>query len=71
MTNGQDIGASDYHPQLAIGAADGTCQTTNLLRKARKAGSVVSPPPVLLAIVLMLIFLDSALHVSYHISPGL
>ncbi|KAF9075115.1 hypothetical protein BDP27DRAFT_1315519 [Rhodocollybia butyracea] len=34
------ISASDYHPQLAVGAADGTCTTTNLLRSTRRGGSV-------------------------------
>ncbi|KAI0063453.1 hypothetical protein BV25DRAFT_1915354 [Artomyces pyxidatus] len=31
---------SDYHPQLAIGSADGTCGTTNMLRSTRRGGSV-------------------------------
>ncbi|KAJ3934834.1 MAG: hypothetical protein NXY57DRAFT_1053525 [Lentinula lateritia] len=34
------ISASDLHPQLAVGAADGTCTTTNLLRSTRRGGSV-------------------------------
>ncbi|KAJ3763895.1 hypothetical protein EV360DRAFT_77973 [Lentinula raphanica] len=34
------ISSSDYHPQLAVGAADGTCTTTNLLRSTRRGGSV-------------------------------
>ena len=33
--------ASDYHPQLAVGAADGTCMTTNMLRSSRRGGIVV------------------------------
>ncbi|KAJ4487756.1 hypothetical protein J3R30DRAFT_3695362 [Lentinula aciculospora] len=36
----QSISASDFHPQLAVGAADGTCTTTNLLRSTRRGGSV-------------------------------
>ncbi|OBZ65716.1 Transcription factor tau subunit sfc6 [Grifola frondosa] len=34
------VGASDYHPQLAIGVTDGTCLTTNTLRSTRRGGSV-------------------------------
>ncbi|KAI0086148.1 hypothetical protein BDY19DRAFT_996057 [Irpex rosettiformis] len=34
------IGASDYHSQIAVGVADGTCQTTNSLRNMRKGGTV-------------------------------
>ncbi|KAF5389789.1 hypothetical protein D9757_003666 [Collybiopsis confluens] len=34
------ISASDYHPQLVVGAADGSCTTTNLLRSTRRGGSV-------------------------------
>ncbi|KAJ3995652.1 hypothetical protein F5050DRAFT_1573164 [Lentinula boryana] len=34
------ISSSDFHPQLAVGAADGTCTTTNLLRSTRRGGSV-------------------------------
>ncbi|KAI0747289.1 hypothetical protein BC629DRAFT_1299009 [Irpex lacteus] len=30
----------DYHPVLAIGVADGSCQTTNTLRHTRKGGIV-------------------------------
>lgn len=37
----QSLNASEYHPQLAIGVADGTCQTTNILRNTRRGGSVV------------------------------
>lgn len=37
----QSVHASDYHPQLAVGAADGSCSTTNLLRSTRRGGSVV------------------------------
>ncbi|KAJ7164647.1 hypothetical protein C8R43DRAFT_1095171 [Mycena crocata] len=32
--------ASDYHPQLAVGSADGACSTTNVLRSTRRGGSV-------------------------------
>ncbi|KAK7463100.1 hypothetical protein VKT23_007685 [Stygiomarasmius scandens] len=34
------VTASDYHPQLAVGSADGTCTTTNMLRSTRRGGSV-------------------------------
>ncbi|KAF5368890.1 hypothetical protein D9758_003108 [Tetrapyrgos nigripes] len=34
------VSACDYHPQLAVGAADGTCTTTNMLRSTRRGGSV-------------------------------
>ncbi|KAF8630441.1 hypothetical protein AX17_005418 [Amanita inopinata Kibby_2008] len=34
------ICASEYHPQLAVGSADGTCATTNTLRTTRRGGSV-------------------------------
>lgn len=34
------ISASDYHPQLAVGSADGACTTTNSLRSTRRGGSV-------------------------------
>ncbi|KAF8326928.1 hypothetical protein F5887DRAFT_1013242 [Amanita rubescens] len=34
------ISASEYHPQLAAGSADGTCATTNTLRTTRRGGSV-------------------------------
>lgn len=37
----QSLSASDYHPALAIGVADGSCQTTNTLRHTRKGGIVV------------------------------
>ncbi|KAJ3511591.1 hypothetical protein NLJ89_g4010 [Agrocybe chaxingu] len=33
------IHASDYHPQLAVGAADGSCSTTNTLRATRRGGA--------------------------------
>ncbi|KAJ6620827.1 hypothetical protein B0H10DRAFT_2020767 [Mycena sp. CBHHK59/15] len=32
--------SSDYHPQLAVGSADGVCSTTNTLRSTRRGGSV-------------------------------
>ncbi|KAI0315239.1 hypothetical protein OF83DRAFT_1164870 [Amylostereum chailletii] len=31
---------SDYHAQLAVGSADGSCHTTNMLRSARRGGTV-------------------------------
>ncbi|KAI6047829.1 hypothetical protein EDC04DRAFT_2875993 [Pisolithus marmoratus] len=34
------IHASDYHPQLAVGSADGSCSTTNLLKSTRRGGLV-------------------------------
>jgi len=34
------VSASDYHPQLAVGSADGTCCTTNGLRATRRGGYV-------------------------------
>ncbi|TFK17192.1 hypothetical protein FA15DRAFT_761163 [Coprinopsis marcescibilis] len=34
------VNASEYHPQLAIAAADGTCSTVNILRSPRRGGSV-------------------------------
>ncbi|KAL1741425.1 hypothetical protein HDZ31DRAFT_66944 [Schizophyllum fasciatum] len=34
------VAASDYHPQMAVASADGTCSTTNMLRGTRKGGSV-------------------------------
>lgn len=36
----QTVGSSDYHPQLVIGASDGTCMTANSLRSIRKGGIV-------------------------------
>ncbi|KAF9006150.1 hypothetical protein BDQ17DRAFT_1352845 [Cyathus striatus] len=36
----QTVHASDYHPQLAVGSADGTCSTTNTLKSTRRGGSV-------------------------------
>ncbi|KAI0306286.1 hypothetical protein B0F90DRAFT_1688642 [Multifurca ochricompacta] len=36
------LSASDYHPQLAVGAADGICYTTNGLRATRRGGFVPS-----------------------------
>lgn len=38
----QSAHASDYHPQLAVGASDGSCLTTNTLRSTRRGGLVVS-----------------------------
>ncbi|KAF8075956.1 hypothetical protein FPV67DRAFT_1558547 [Lyophyllum atratum] len=34
------VNASDFHPQLAVGSADGSCTTTNSLRSTRRGGSV-------------------------------
>ncbi|KAH7889341.1 hypothetical protein F5I97DRAFT_1993652 [Phlebopus sp. FC_14] len=34
------VNASDYHPQLAVGSADGSCVTTNLLKSTRRGGTV-------------------------------
>ncbi|KDQ50099.1 hypothetical protein JAAARDRAFT_142476 [Jaapia argillacea MUCL 33604] len=34
------VSASDYHPQLAVGSADGVCATTNGLKSTRRGGSV-------------------------------
>ncbi|KAF9218317.1 hypothetical protein BS17DRAFT_791722 [Gyrodon lividus] len=34
------VNASEYHPQLAIGSADGSCTTTNLLKSTRRGGAV-------------------------------
>ncbi|KAH9484533.1 Transcription factor tau subunit sfc6 [Psilocybe cubensis] len=34
------VHASDFHPQLAVGASDGTLSTTNMLRSTRRGGSV-------------------------------
>ncbi|KAG7098482.1 hypothetical protein E1B28_000427 [Marasmius oreades] len=34
------IDASDYHPQLVVGSADGSCSTTNTLRSTRRDGPV-------------------------------
>ncbi|KAF9473862.1 hypothetical protein BDN70DRAFT_885457 [Pholiota conissans] len=34
------VHASDFHPQLIAGAADGSCSTTNILRSTRRGGSV-------------------------------
>jgi len=34
------LAASDYHAQLAIGSADGSCCTTNVVKSAKRGGSV-------------------------------
>ncbi|KAF7299226.1 Pre-mRNA splicing factor [Mycena indigotica] len=34
------LSASDYHPSLAVGSADGVCSTTNTLRSTRRGSSV-------------------------------
>ncbi|KAI6153788.1 hypothetical protein BKA82DRAFT_4093973 [Pisolithus tinctorius] len=34
------VHASDYHPQLVVGSADGSCSTTNLLKSTRRGGLV-------------------------------
>ncbi|KIY47203.1 hypothetical protein FISHEDRAFT_45794, partial [Fistulina hepatica ATCC 64428] len=33
---GPSVATSDYQPQLAVGSADGSCTTTNILRGSRK-----------------------------------
>ncbi|GJE90687.1 hypothetical protein PsYK624_068310 [Phanerochaete sordida] len=35
-----DVGASDYHPQVAAAVADGSVITTNTMRNTRRGGSV-------------------------------
>ena len=37
----KSVSASDYHPQLAVGSADGSCTTTNTLKSTRRGGTVV------------------------------
>jgi transcription factor C subunit 6 len=37
----QSIATSDFHPHVAVGAADGSCQTTNLMKSTRKSEAVV------------------------------
>ncbi|KAJ7069958.1 hypothetical protein C8F01DRAFT_1246117 [Mycena amicta] len=34
------LNASEYHPSVAVGSADGVCSTTNALRSTRRGGSV-------------------------------
>ncbi|KAJ8076390.1 hypothetical protein PM082_000813 [Marasmius tenuissimus] len=34
------VSSSDFHPQLAVGSADGSCTTTNTLRSTRRDGPV-------------------------------
>ncbi|KIY46871.1 hypothetical protein FISHEDRAFT_46417 [Fistulina hepatica ATCC 64428] len=34
------VATSDYHPQLAVGSADGSCTTTNTLRGSRKGSTI-------------------------------
>ncbi|KAF9450261.1 hypothetical protein P691DRAFT_774066 [Macrolepiota fuliginosa MF-IS2] len=34
------VSSSEWHPQLAVGSADGSCLTTNLLRSTRRSGAV-------------------------------
>ncbi|KAF8495375.1 hypothetical protein JB92DRAFT_2993071 [Gautieria morchelliformis] len=34
------IATSDFHPHIAVGSADGTCQTTNVMRSTRSGGAV-------------------------------
>ncbi|KXN81270.1 Transcription factor tau subunit sfc6 [Leucoagaricus sp. SymC.cos] len=34
------ISSSEWHPQLSVGSADGSCLTTNLLRSTRRTGAV-------------------------------
>jgi transcription factor C subunit 6 len=38
----QSLATSDYHPQLAIGSADGTCTTANMLGSTRRSAGAVS-----------------------------
>lgn len=35
------ISSSEWHPQLSVGSADGSCLTTNVLRSTRRSGAVV------------------------------
>lgn len=35
------VSSSEWHPQLGVGSADGSCLTTNLLRSTRRSGSIV------------------------------
>ncbi|KAL0581909.1 hypothetical protein V5O48_000139 [Marasmius crinis-equi] len=37
---GPSVSSSDYHAQLAVGSADGSCTTTNTLRSTRRDGPV-------------------------------
>lgn len=39
------LGASEYHPGLAVAGADGSVVVTNLLRGTRRSGALVSDPP--------------------------
>jgi transcription factor C subunit 6 len=41
----QSIGCSDYHPIIAVGSADGSCMTSNVLKSTRKGGLVRVPLP--------------------------
>ncbi|KAG9318901.1 hypothetical protein JVU11DRAFT_1011 [Chiua virens] len=34
------VNTSEYHPQLAVGSADGSCTTTNTLKSTRRGGTV-------------------------------
>ncbi|XP_006457753.1 hypothetical protein AGABI2DRAFT_114796 [Agaricus bisporus var. bisporus H97] len=34
------VSSSEWHPQLGVGSADGSCLTTNLLRSTRRSGSI-------------------------------
>jgi len=38
------ISSSEWHPQLGIGSADGSCLTTNILRSTRRSVTVVRIP---------------------------
>jgi len=43
------ISSSEWHPQLCVGSADGSCLTTNLLRSTRRSVAVVRIPRSLLS----------------------
>lgn len=34
------IATSEFHPHVAVGSADGTCQSTNILKSTRRGGAV-------------------------------
>ncbi|KAF8584107.1 hypothetical protein K439DRAFT_1346874 [Ramaria rubella] len=34
------IATSEFHSQIAVGSADGTCQTTNIMKSTRRGGAV-------------------------------
>jgi transcription factor C subunit 6 len=63
----QSLHASDYHPQLAVGSADGVCSTTNTLRSTRRGGSVVRAVNFLLIILLNLRSQPFFVHKIYQL----